>query len=109
MKQSRKSGLIRWGPIPSTPSLDEVLLKGGPGLTLFQSIGLFLTGLAFILLAALPVFVYLYMRPDRRDLQGILFCAMVSLWGAVMMLNGVVAILRHYRKNGTAARNRTTT
>ena len=108
MKQSRKSGLSG-GSATSKPSLDEVLLKGGPGLTLFQSIGLFLIGLAFILLAGLPVFVYLYTRPDRRDLQGILFCAMVSLWGAVMMANGGVAILRHYKKNGTAARNRTTT
>jgi hypothetical protein len=109
LKQSHKSGSSRLPSAPSKPSLDEILLKGGTDPTLFQSIGLFLIGLAFILFAGLPVFVYQYMRPDRRDLQGVLFCAMVSLWGLVMMVNGVVAILRYYRKNGTVAGNRTTT
>ena len=91
-------GHVRTPPTPRIP-LDHILFRGGDDLTTFQSVGLLLIGLAFVIFIGLPIFIYLCVRPDQRDLQGIVICAGMTLWGLVMMMNGLAAILRRKKQD----------
>jgi hypothetical protein len=79
--------------------LDHILFRGGTALTAFQSIGLFLIGLAFVLLTGVPIFVYEFgLVQYERHWGMILGAGVMSLWGLVMMFNGAAASLRLLRK-----------
>jgi hypothetical protein len=91
------SGSVR-KPVSSKIPLDHILFRGGSDLTAFQSIGLFLIGLMFVVFVGLPIFIYQYARPDQRDLQGMVICGGMTVWGLVMMLNGAVATFKYYKK-----------
>jgi hypothetical protein len=86
---------------PSDPEkipLDHILFRGGTDLTMFQSIGLVVIGLAFIIFVGLPIFIYQYIRPEQRDFRGMFVCGGVTIWGLVMIVNGVIAIRRRLTK-----------
>jgi len=78
--------------------LDHILFKGGTNLTMFQSVGLLSIGLAFILFIGLPLFLWQWWRPDQRNIQAIVACATMTLWGVVMVGNGIAAIFHHKKR-----------
>ena len=82
------------GKIP----LDHILFRGGTDLTMFQSVGLLSIGLAFLLFIGLPILLYLYTQPDQRTLQGIVIFIAMTLWGLVMVANGIIAISKARKK-----------
>lgn len=92
----KQKGPTHAGDIRRSPKipLDHILFRGGTDLTMFQSIGLLAIGLAFIIFVGLPIFIYLYTRPDRRTVQGIFICGGMTLWGLVMVVNGAISILK---------------
>ena len=78
--------------------LDHILFKGGTNLTMFQSVGLLSIGLAFILFIGLPIFLWQLWRPEQRNIQAIVAGATMTLWGVMMVGNGIAAILRHKKR-----------
>ena len=78
--------------------LDHILFRGGTDLTMFQSVGLLSIGLAFIVFIGLPMFLYMYTQPDRRTLQGIVIFIAMTLWGLVMVVNGIISISKAHKK-----------
>jgi len=72
-----------------TGSVDRVLLIGGKNLTMFQSIGLLFIGLCVVSLG-LVGWVEFGFHGDAVYL--LLFAAAVTLWGAVMIVNGIRSI-----------------
>ncbi len=72
-----------------TGSVDRILLVGGKNLTMFQSIGLLFFGLCFVS-AGLICGVEFGFKGDAVYL--LLFAAAITLWGAVMIVNGLRSI-----------------
>ncbi len=82
-----------------TGSVDEVLLTGstaGKSLTLFQSVGLIITGLGVGLgIGAMLIASELHLEATFNRNYGQLFCGSVFvLWGIAMVVFGVVGVVK---------------
>ena len=89
-----------------TGSVDKVLLTGGKNLTLFQSVGLAVIGVGFALGIGVPLLLnefYLESKWARygyhRSLPFMVLGGGMILWGAVMVLNGLLGIARRIQRH----------
>ena len=91
--------------IVPTGSFDKVLLTGGKNLTHFQSWALIVTGLGVALGVGVPIIVmdrywesqlgrYGYSGNSTQKVIG----GLVILWGAIMIINGSLGLVRRLRK-----------